>query len=212
MSQVWANVGLDIGTLGTAQAVSGVTKANPGVMTYTGTDPANGDYLAVFATGMSRIDGRVFRGANLNSAGNTIELEGQDTSTFSTFASGSFQPVTWGTSMATVREVNSSGGDAKTVDDSTIHTDQDRMRVTGVGSHTITLTNKWLLSDPALIELKKASDTMTLRAFRFRFPDGAIIAGLAYVSAPMIPTGSRGANVDTSVTLYVQGPVTAYAS
>ena len=42
---VWSKTNIDIGTAGAAQVVSAVTKAAPPVMTYVGTDPANGDFI-----------------------------------------------------------------------------------------------------------------------------------------------------------------------
>lgn len=209
---IWANVGLDIGTLGTAQAVSAVTAANPGVLTYVGADPAVGDYFAMFASGMSKLDGRVFRAINVVGGSNTLDIEGENTSTYGVFTAGSMQPITWGQSMATVRSVQSAGGDAKTADNSTIHTDQEVMVKTGVSAHVITLTNKWSVTDPALLDLKTASDGDLYRAVRFRFSDGSKIVGLAKVSAPLIPTGNAGSVIETSVVLYMQGAIKAYAT
>ena len=45
---IWSNVQVAVqSALGTANTISGVTKANPAVATYTGANPANGDYIVV---------------------------------------------------------------------------------------------------------------------------------------------------------------------
>ena len=74
--------------------ITGITKANPGVLTYTGTDPANGDwqYLAAIG-GMTQLNGRYVIVANVNTGANTFELtdlfgNNIDTSGFTTYTSG----------------------------------------------------------------------------------------------------------------------------
>lgn len=212
MSQFWANVGVDIGTLGTSQVVSAVSKANPGVATYVGTDPLSGDYIAVTAAGMRKINNRVFRAANVNSAGNTLELEGENTTAYDTFLSGALQPITWPNAMTTVRGVSSSGGEAKTTEDSTIHDSQDIEAVVGTTALRYTMDNRWSVTDPALLALKAAGEAGTVIAVRFRFADSSKIAFLAKVSAPLLPQGNAGQIITTQVVLYVQGAITPYAS
>ncbi|MCW5737792.1 MAG: hypothetical protein KIS73_26970 [Enhydrobacter sp.] len=56
-------------------SVTGVTQANPGVVTYTGTDPSNGDRVWVASVvGMTQLNGRFFTVANVNTGANTFEL------------------------------------------------------------------------------------------------------------------------------------------
>lgn len=101
----WSNVGVamaNVSGIGAAITISGITKASPAVCTYTGgTDPANGNYVLFTSNGMTQINKRIFRVANVNGAGNTFELEGVDSTTYGTFSSGSFQIVTFNTSFAT---------------------------------------------------------------------------------------------------------------
>jgi hypothetical protein len=79
----WTNVGVDVQTaLSAAQTVDSISKAAPGVLAYQGTDPANGDYVLLKVNGMHQLNEKVFRVANVNTAANTFQLEGEDTTLF----------------------------------------------------------------------------------------------------------------------------------
>lgn len=55
--------------------ITGITQANPGVLTYTGTDPANGDWMYLSGiVGMTELNGRYVKVANVNAGANTFEL------------------------------------------------------------------------------------------------------------------------------------------
>ena len=55
--------------------ITGITQANPGVVTYTGTDPANGDIVYIAdVVGMTQVNGRSYKVANVNGGANTFEL------------------------------------------------------------------------------------------------------------------------------------------
>ena len=61
--------------LETGLDVSGVTNANPGVLTYVGTDPANGDWFYVKdVVGMTEVNGRYVKVTNLDTGAKTFEL------------------------------------------------------------------------------------------------------------------------------------------
>lgn len=56
--------------------ITGITQANPAVLTYTGTDPSNGEEVAISGVvGMTQVNGRNFKIANVNSGANTFELQ-----------------------------------------------------------------------------------------------------------------------------------------
>lgn len=81
--------------LETGLAITGITKANPGVLTYTGTDPANGDWMYLSGiAGMTQLNGRYVKVKNVNAGANTFELSdihggaSIDTSGFGTYTSG----------------------------------------------------------------------------------------------------------------------------
>lgn len=80
-SRMVVSANAETGTTATeTNTVSSITQANPGVLTYTGTDNwANGDKVMVCnktisASGMVEIEDKVFVVTNLNSGANTFEL------------------------------------------------------------------------------------------------------------------------------------------
>lgn len=55
--------------------ITGITQANPGVLTYTGTDPSNGDWMYLSGiVGMTELNGRYVKVANVNAGANTFEM------------------------------------------------------------------------------------------------------------------------------------------
>jgi hypothetical protein len=78
-------------TVGTATAITGITNANPGVVTSAGHGLTDGDVVKLaISDGMVELNEQVVRIAN--SATDTFELEGIDTTDFGTFAAGT---ITW---------------------------------------------------------------------------------------------------------------------
>jgi hypothetical protein len=74
----------------TAQNITGITQANPGVVTYSGSDTyANGDPVFISGVvGMTQVNGRRFTVANVNTGANTFELSSIDTSAYTAYSSG----------------------------------------------------------------------------------------------------------------------------
>ena len=55
-AKLWSGVQVAVqSALATAQTITGVSKANPGVVTFTGTAPTAGAYVAITANGMTQI-------------------------------------------------------------------------------------------------------------------------------------------------------------
>jgi hypothetical protein len=208
----WANVGVDVETAaGTPLVITGITKANPAVVTYTGTDPANGDVVKFDVAGMTQLHKRAGRVANVNAGANTFEIEDEDSTNYGTFASGTATPITLGVSMTTVQDVNSSGGEPEYKDISTIH-DQIRREVpTVVSAFNLAFGCLWDMTDAAHQELKQATLELTERVIRIRFSNGVVMLGNAYVSAAGVPTGSAQDVVKTNVAFTMQGLPTVLA-
>ena len=85
-----------------ALTITGVTKANPAVATYVGTDPTNGDRFAIASVaGMTQLNGNTYMVANVNTAANTCELWAQDgsapidSSAYGTYTSGGTMTQDW---------------------------------------------------------------------------------------------------------------------
>lgn len=213
----WSNVAIAMqSALATAVVVTGITKANPGVLSYTdagSSDPANGDYVFLSIQGMHQLDDRVVRVANVNTASNTFELEGIDTSAFDTFSSGTFQKITFGTSITTATTLNSSGGGFDFIDVTTIHSNA-RAQMPGLpAAATYTFENIWDVSDGGLLAMKTASEAQAKRAFKFTFGTGGQIMVFAgYVGANLLPGGQAQGLVTTPTTITMNGSPSVYAS
>jgi hypothetical protein len=211
---VWSNANIDIETArATALVITAISKANPGVVTYTGTDPASGDFVALTnIVGMVELNDQVFRIANVNTTANTFELEGIDTTNFTTFVSGSAEVITFGVSMTTVQDVTSGGGDFQFADLTTIHDTLQKRVPTTASPFTMQLGCLFNPADAAHIELEEANDTKAVRAVKVRWATGHKATWLAYVGASGIPTGQAQGVVKTNVNFEGQGKPRFYSS
>lgn len=74
----------------TPQNITGITQANPAVLTYAGADTyANGDKVYVSGvSGMTQINNREFTVAAVNVGANTFQLSGVDSSAYGAYTSG----------------------------------------------------------------------------------------------------------------------------
>jgi hypothetical protein len=70
--------------------ITGITQANPAVVTYTGADNiANGDLVYIFGVGgMTQVNGLLFTVANLNTGANTFELSGVNSTGYGAYTTG----------------------------------------------------------------------------------------------------------------------------
>lgn len=75
---------------GVAQNITGVTQANPAVLTYAGADNfANGDEIYITGvSGMTELNGNTYTVANLNAGANTFELSGTNSTSYTAYTSG----------------------------------------------------------------------------------------------------------------------------
>ena len=80
---------------GAAQAITGVTQANPVVITYAGSDPTNGWKVYIEGiNGMDELNGNVYIVVNVNADANTFELSGVNGTEYAAYVSGgTFQRV-----------------------------------------------------------------------------------------------------------------------
>lgn len=74
----------------TAQNITGITQANPAVVTYSGADTyANGDRIVITGVaGMTQVNNREFTVANVNAGANTFELSGVNSTGYGAYTSG----------------------------------------------------------------------------------------------------------------------------
>jgi hypothetical protein len=209
----WSGVQVDVETVASrdaAQPVTGITKANPAVVSYSGADPANGAWVLMRASGMSEADFLVARVANVNAGANTLELEGVDSTDFGTFSSGSMAVLAVNIGMSTVTDVSASGGDANFRNRRTIHVLRGTNVPTEINPVTLNLTSDWIPGDPALAALRKATRRLSPLACVFTFADGTKMAAAAYAAASLAPGGSAGDAVTTPLTLSLAGDLAFY--
>jgi hypothetical protein len=205
----WSGVAVAIqSALAAADTITGITKANPGVATATSHGFANGDYVKLTVQGMHQLDGRVFRVAGVTT--NTFELEGENTTSYDTFVSGTAEAITFGTTMSTARGVTSSGGDFNFIDTSTIHDNIQKQIPGQANALSFTFENLWDPSDAAQTALKAASDVQGERAIRITFATGNKIVFNGFVGATLSPGGTAQDVVTTSIVITAKGRLTVY--
>ena len=211
---LWKSVQVDVESAAAAAVtIVGITKDNPAVVSFNGSLPSDGDYVRINATGMSQVDGRVFRVANgASGSPDTFELEGLDSTDFDTFSAGDFEVLTFGTSMTTATGLQASGGDFDFIDITTIH-DNIRKQIPGVASPAVySFENLWDVTDLALVAFKTAADNQTLSGVRFTFANGQKVVFNGYIGATLLPVGNAQDKVTTSVVITRFGRPTVYSS
>jgi hypothetical protein len=213
-SKVWSGVTIALqSAIGADQAISGVTKANPGVATYAGTDPSNGDYLLIKnVAGMHQLNNRVVRAASVDTGANTLALESIDTTLYSTWGTGDLAPLTFGTTLGGVFDVQMSGGEPAFIDDTTIHDLIQSEILTVFSPIQAVFEHRWDPSDAGLIALENATIAKAARAVLFTFADGAKFALYASVACFRLPTGGAQQRVGTRTTFRGLGFPTSWAS
>lgn len=211
--QVWSDVDINVqSAIGSALTITAITKASPPVVTYTGTDPANGDYVRLSCHGMTELNNAYGRVANVNAGSNTFELEGYDSTAFGTFTSGSFQVVTLGTSLSIITDVNVSGGDFSFIDTTTVH-DKVQTQIPGNASPLVmNMTAQWQPDDAGLDALIDASAAKAERGVLITFSNGYKYVVGGYVGATGAPTGSAQGVVTTPIVITARGLGKAYAT
>lgn len=209
---VWANVQVDIhSALAAAVPITGITAASPGVVSHSGTDPSDGDFVVLpDLEGMSKLRDRISRVAN--QVVGAFDVEGIDTTAFGAFTAGGFQLITFGTTISTFTDVNASGGERDFKDASVIHDDLIREIPVGVSPLDISFESLFDLGSPALLSLKAFSDNGTKIAVRITFENGNIVVFYGFVTASGLPTGSTRDVVKTSISIKASGAATGYAA
>lgn len=208
----WSNVAVAVqSALSAGVSVSAISKASQGVVT-TGSAHgwSTGDYVLATVQGMYQVNNRVFRISA--ASGSTLTLEGEDTTNYGTFSSGTLQKITFGTTLSTLVSINASGGDFDFINTTTIH-DNVKTQIPGLANpSTYSFESFWDPSDAGLVALKSASDSQAQRAILFTFANGQKFTFSGYVGCSLSPTGSAQDLIKTPVTLTALGGPKAYSS
>lgn len=186
-----------------AQAVTGISKASPAVVSYTGTDPVNGDYVALTSLyGMTEFEDALVKVAAVNGAGNTFEAEDQDSTGYSTFVSGNMQVATLGAEILVPKGFSMSGGEQQFAEYTFLWDKVQRKFPTTTSGVQIDLDCIWDPQDPGMIALRQAADTASKRAFRVLFSDGLEMLFFGYVGASGLPSAQDiNAVMETKATI-----------
>lgn len=160
---------------GTPATITGITKANPGVVTATAHGFDDGDIVVIsISAGMVELDGQAVRVANKTN--DTFETENLDTSAYSTYASGTNTAVDIATftTVGKAQGVNMDSGGANELDgtvltDTTIQTEYG-MTPAAAGQ----ITGLYDPTDGGIAIIKAASKTSTPKVFKITYPGGEL--------------------------------------
>jgi hypothetical protein len=209
---VWKNVAIAMqSAIAADKTITGITNANPGVVTSASHGYSNGDYILIACQGMPTLQDKVVRVAGVTT--DTYQLEGVDTTSLGTFSSGTTGKLTFGSSVTSATSMQGGGGGFDMIDTTTIHAGQKSETPGLPASQSYTFDNIWDPSDAGQIAMKTASDSQAKRAFKFTFGTGGKIMVFAgYVGFSGAPGGSAQQLVTTQAVITSQGTPTYYAS
>lgn len=207
----WSNVAVAIqSAVASPVTITAISKANPAVCTATNTY-TNGDLVLIEVQGMFQVNKRVFRVSG--AAAGQFSLEGEDSTSYDTFVSGTAKKLTMGTTLSTVTDVDASGGEFEQLDTSTIHSNVKTSIPGSASAAVFQFGNIWDPTDAGLAAMNVASKAGSELAVKFTFGTGGkIMLFLGQIGASLIPTGSAGQVVKTPVTLTAQGVPTYYSA
>jgi hypothetical protein len=208
---VWSDVSLNVQSArAAAKTITAITKASPGNVSSTAHGYLAGDLVLLLVKGMRELNYRIARVTTVLT--DSFSLEGIDTTNFHTFTSGTAEKLTFGNAAGTFTTVSPSGGEAKDIDVSTIHSSQDVVVPGNFSALNYSLESLWDVTDPALLALQGFSATKTPCGIEIVFSTGNKVYLAAIPGCRLTPAGSSGAAVTTPVKLSVRGDLTYYAS
>jgi hypothetical protein len=206
--------------LGASVTISSITKATPGVVT-TGAvhSLVVGDYVLMTVNGMFQLNDRVFRVATGGFTTTAFQLEdisggtGISTLLMDTFSSGSVQKITFGTTITTVANMTSSGGEFDFKDTSLIH-NNFKSQIPGSASPvSFTMEHLWDLTDSGQQALVTASNAQAKKSFKFVYGTGGVVQVFTgYVGYVGVPSGQAQDVLKSSATITANGLPTFYSA
>jgi Phage tail tube protein, TTP len=202
----WFNVTIDMqSALATAKTVTAIQKTSPAVVTHSDVNETNGNYVLMSTSGMAQINNRVLRVSNTSASPSEFQAESLDATGFSTFSSGSFQEITFGTQFSTITNVTPSGGDPEFDDTTLVHSTARTQAVTLTSPFTVVFDSLWDPSDAALTAAKSAADSNSPKCVRISFAAGPRVAFYADIGFAYLPLGTVPGKVTTRLTFSGKG-------
>ena len=196
--------------------ITGITLANPGVVSSTAHGYSNGDIVLIECLGMLQLNGRLFKVVSV--AADSFRLAGPDgatgldTSGYTAFTSGTAKKVTLGTTITGCMDFNAAGGDIKTVDTTTVHDTQDTEIVVGATAQSYDMTVQWDPSASAQQAMKSAFIARANKAFKIRWPDGAYILFYGTVGYTGAPGGGKQGVTTSPAKISMLNSLTEYVA
>lgn len=182
-----------------AQDISAISKANPGVVTYSGADPSDDDYVILQeVAGMIELEGSLVKVANVDGPNDTFELKDQDTSGYQDFIAAKMRKVTLATEVSIASGLNMSGGEQQFADYQYLREKIARKVPTTQTAVEIGIPAIWDPADPSMAIIRNAADTNAELAIKILFPNGVEILALGFVGASGLPNVADLASVVTT--------------
>jgi len=202
-------------TLGTPVAITGISKANPGIMQATAHGLAVGDLAVVDEVlGMTEMNKRVVRVAQGSpDEANSLILEGLDTSEFTAYVSGgTITKIATFHSFDNATSFNYPEPAPNRLDVTTIH-DTAKKEVFGLDeAPQITMNTLAAPTSTTVAAIKAASLAKTTRVFRVTLQDGTVLIFNAYVAGGRGLDGTVGAVATGNVALSLAAPEQYFAA
>lgn len=169
--------------LGSTDAITAITAANPPVVSSTGHGNLEGDVGQIAAVvGMTELNGGLY--VVDDPTANTFELADVDASAYAAYVSGgTFAPVVF-SSFCELTGVNQQDGQADEIEVSTICSTAKEFEI-GLGdSGTVQLDFNWAGNETVQAALRAAKRSGAITAFRVTFPGtGGKVVMLGYVQS-----------------------------
>ncbi|WP_028451859.1 phage tail tube protein [Chitinilyticum aquatile] len=187
----------------TPQNITAVTAGSPAVITYAGTDPANGDLVALYNVfGMTQIDQALVQVSNVNAAANTFEAKDQNFTGYDAFASGQMKVVTMANEITIATGFSSSGGEPEYAEWKLLWDKIKRKKQIGTSAISFEIPLLWEPLNPQMLAIQQAADAGKTLAFKFRFKGGMDMLFFGEIAANSLPTSvSDGQAISTKITI-----------
>ncbi|WP_157669289.1 phage tail tube protein [Chitinibacter sp. GC72] len=186
-----------------AQNLTAVTAGNPAVITYAGTDPVNGDLVALYDVfGMTQIDQALVQVSAVNGTANTFEAKDQDFTGYDAFTSGKMKVVTLGNEITLATGFSSSGGEPEYAEWKLLWDKVKRRKQISTSAINFEIPLLWKPLDPQMKAIQQAADSGKTLAFKFRFKGGMDMLFFGEIASNSLPTGiSDGKPVETKISI-----------